>query len=132
MAYCEKCGTQIQDGIKVCPSCGASAQIQAQINDIEAHKILAVIGYIGILVVVPLISGKYKNSPFLKFHTNQSVVLCIGYVVSALVCIIPYIGALIGGVLSTAILVLQVICIVNAVKGEMTSLPIINEIKIIK
>lgn len=132
MAFCEKCGTQIQDGVNVCPSCGATTQTQAQINDVEAHKILAVVAYIGILVVVPLISGKYKNSPFLKFHTNQSLVFCIGYVVAMLTSLIPAIGSILGGILSMGIFVLQIICIIGAVKGEMKPLPIIKEIKIIK
>lgn len=132
MAFCEKCGTQIPDGVNVCPSCGASTQTQAQINDVEAHKILAVISYMGMLVVVPLLSGKYKNSPFLRFHTNQAFVLCIGYLVPMLLAFIPSIGAALCSVLILGIAALQILGIISAVKGETKPLPIIKGIKIIK
>lgn len=132
MAFCGNCGTQIQDGAKFCPKCGAATQTQAQRNDVEANKIMAVITYIGILVVVPLITGKYKNSPFLKFHFNQAIVFCIGWIVSMLLMIIPYVGAFMGGILSLAIVVLQIISIVGAAKGETKSFPLIEKVKIIK
>ncbi len=132
MAFCEKCGTQIPDGVNVCPSCGASTQTQAQINDVEAHKVLAVISYMAFLVAVPLITGKYKTSPFLKFHTNQSVVLLIGYLIPLLLAFIPTIGAPLGGVLILGIAALQITGIIGAIKGETKPLPIIKGIKIIK
>lgn len=132
MAFCGKCGAQIQEGVIFCPSCGATTQTQEQVNDVEAHKIMAVIAYLGILVVVPLITGKYKNSPFLKFHVNQAIVFCIGYVVTMFLSFIPFIGAFLSGVLILSIVVLQIISIIGAIKGERKSLPIIREIKIIK
>ncbi len=132
MAFCKNCGTQFQDGAKFCPKCGTTTQSQAQINDVEANKIMAVIAYIGILVVVPLITGKYKNSPFLKFHVNQAIVFCIGWVVSGFLSLIPFIGVFLGDILSFAIFVLVIISIVGAVKGETKSLPLIEKVKIIK
>ena len=107
-------------------------QTQAQANDVMANKVMAVIAYIGLLIVVPLATGKYKNSPFLKFHVNQAIVFCIGYAAVILVCIIPFIGFLLGGVLSLGIAVLQIISIVGAIKGETKSFPVISGIKIIK
>jgi len=132
MAFCAKCGTQTQDGAELCPACKSTGQGQTQANDIEANKIMAVIAYIGILVVVPLATGKYKISPFLKFHVNQAIVFCIGYAISTLICIIPFVGFLVGGILGLGIAVLQIISIVNTLKGETKSFPIIEGIKIIK
>lgn len=132
MAFCGKCGAQIQEGVIFCPSCGATTQTQAQVNDIEANKIMAVIAYLGILVVVPLITGKYKNSPFLKFHVNQAIIFCIGYVVSMFLSFIPFIGSFLSGVLILGIVILQIISIIGAIKGEKKSLPVIKKIKIIK
>lgn len=132
MAFCKNCGTQFQDGVKFCPKCGTTTQTQSQINDVEANKIMAVIAYIGILVVVPLITGKYKNSPFLKFHVNQAIVFCIGWFMSGILSLIPFIGGYFGGILSLGIFVLVIISIVGAVKGETKSFPLIEKIKIIK
>ena len=135
MAFCGKCGTQIQDGAKFCPSCGAvgqeQTQTQAQINDVEANRIMAIIAYIGLLIIVPLVTGKYKNSPFLKFHVNQAIVFCIGYVFVTLLAIIPF-TRLFSGILALGIAFLQIISIVGAIKGETKSFPVINGIKIIK
>lgn len=132
MAFCKNCGTQIQDGAKFCPKCGETTQTQSHINDVEANKIMAVIAYIGIFVLVPLITGKYKNSPFLKFHVNQAIVFCIGWIVSRIISFIPYIGVFLGGILSLVVVVLQIISIVGAVKGETKPLPLIEKITIIK
>ena len=93
MAFCAKCGNQIDDGANFCPSCGASvtgkpatsakpaktpaqvAEVQAGSNDAEQNKGMAIIAYI--LFFVPLITGDYKKSPFVKFHTNQGTLLAI-------------------------------------------------------
>ena len=132
MAFCGKCGAQVPEGAKNCPSCGATTQTQAQKNDIEANKIMAVITYIGILILVPLITGRYRNSPFLKFHFNQAIIFCIGYVVGMLIFLIPYIGSFVSSILALGIVVLQIISIVRAAKGETKSFPILDKIKIIK
>ena len=57
MIYCKKCGTQVQEGIKFCPKCGTEIQNQAEINDVESNKIMAVISYLGILIIIPLLKG---------------------------------------------------------------------------
>lgn len=132
MAFCGKCGAQLPEGAKNCPSCGATTQTQAQTNDIEANKIMAVITYIGILILVPLITGKYKSSPFLKFHFNQAIIFCIGYAVGGLISFIPFIGSIVSVVLGLGLFVLQVISIIHAAKGETKSFPIIDKIQIIR
>ena len=132
MAFCAKCGTQTQDEAELCPECNSTGQERTQANDIEANKIMAVIAYIGLLVIVPLATGKYKDSQFLKFHVNQALIFCIGYVVVMVLGFIPFIGFLLGSILGLGIAVLQIICIISAIKGETKSFPVISEIKIIK
>ena len=132
MAFCGKCGAQVPEGAKNCPSCGATTQTQDQINDIEANKIMAVITYIGVLILVPLITGKYKSSPFLKFHFNQAIIFCIGYVLGGVIFFIPFIGGIVSIILNLVIFVLQVISIIHAAKGETKSFPILDKIQIVK
>ena len=43
--------------------------------DVESNKAMAVLSYLGILVLVHLVGA--KNSPFARFHTNQGLILCI-------------------------------------------------------
>lgn len=88
MAFCGSCGTQVQDGIKFCPSCGkevgaaparqaqpqySQAARQAPANDAEANKMMAILSYI--IFFIPLLTGDHKKSPFVKFHANQGTVL---------------------------------------------------------
>lgn len=139
MAFCKKCGTMVQDGIQFCPKCGTATQtqttqkqVQAQANDAEANKIMAVISYLGFLFLIPLIMGKHKNSPFLTFHMNQAIVLCIGWIVPTIAGIIPFVGVIINLAFSVALVTLMVMGIISVLKGQMKSLPVIGNIKILK
>ena len=103
-------------------------------SDAEKNKAMAIIGYIiTILFFIPLVT-EAKNSPFAKFHANQQLMLLISSVVIWIVGgIIPFIGwFLIMPIGSIVILVLAIIGIVNAAKGEMKKLPIIGGFEIIK
>ncbi len=86
-------------------------------NDVEDNKLWAVLGYLGILCLIPLL-GK-KDSPFAQYHAKQGLVLLIGYVVSW----IPFLGWIIG----LGILILAIIGILNALGGKMTPLPLVGQ-----
>ncbi|MBP0982887.1 MAG: DUF4870 domain-containing protein [Oscillospiraceae bacterium] len=104
-------------------------------------KVFGVLGYFGLLFLVPLLAGKTE---FTRFHANQGLVLFLAEVVlgivvgivSVILGFIPIIGAIIGGILSGALgiasVVLMIMGIVSAAQGEMKPLPIIGGIKIIK
>ncbi len=98
-------------------------------NDIAANKTNAVLAYIGILVLVPLLSA--KQSPFAQFHANQGVVLWIAGMISAILCFIPVIG-IIGYAGAVAVIVFSVLGIVNSASGTAKELPIISSINIVK
>ena len=86
----------MEDGAKFCPSCGASSdgkppkstkpkkqaaqveEVQTSPEDAEQNKGMAIIAYL--VFFVPLITGDYKKSPFVKFHTNQGTLLAIAAV----------------------------------------------------
>lgn len=132
MAFCKNCGTLVQDEIKFCPNCGAELQSQSDVNDVESNKIMAVISYLGILIIIPLIKGDYRKSKFLKFHLNHAILFCIGWGLVAVLRFIPFIGYILCSLLAILIAILQITGIVYAIKGKMRSLPIISKIKIIK
>ncbi len=104
MAICKNCKTQVDDGVKFCPSCGAPVtaneqpkQTQPAQNDyaaklkdlnntadttsnfdtadIQQNKIFAILSYIGILVLVPIFAA--KDSKFARYHANQGLLLAI-------------------------------------------------------
>lgn len=163
MAFCNKCGAQIDDNATVCPACGAQqasanpnpipnpipeniqgADYSGQFdpNDVQQNKVMAVLAYIGILFLVPLLAA--PQSPYARFHTNQGIILfivdiiigIIGFVLGFILAFIPVVGALISGLvsflLSACTLALMIIGIVNAATGKAKELPIIGKFRILK
>ena len=159
MAFCGKCGAQLNDGAKFCPSCGAptgSEQAQQQTyqqpqqqayapvqSDAQQNKVMGILAYLSWLVIVPWIAA--KESPFARYHTNQGLVLAIveiaWWILSAILTAIApadyslgflAVIGVISWILGIVFLVFSILGIVNAAKGEMKPLPIIGGIKILK
>jgi len=93
-------------------------------EDIEKNKTNAILSYLGILIIVPLISEDAKKSPFAKFHMNQGLVL----ILASFVSIIPILGWILG----IGVFVLWVIGILGAINGEMKKVPLLGDIQLIK
>ena len=103
---------------------------------------MAVISYIGILWLIPIITGDYKKSPFVKFHTNQGLVLSIAeiawFFVSMIIGLImrgfflSMLWGLVGFAVGAGFFVLMILGIINAVNGRMKPLPLIGGIEILK
>lgn len=89
---------------------------------------MAILAYI--FFPIPLIAG--VNTPFVRFHTNQSLLLFIasvaGWVVSAFLWILFFIMPF----YFLGLFVFWIIGIINAAKGEMKPLPLIGGIQILK
>jgi len=103
-------------------------------SDAEKNKAMAIVGYIiPILFFIPLITDA-KNSPFAKFHSNQQLILLLAAIAVNIVgSVVPFLGWFI--ILpfgSIALIVLAIIGIINAAKGEMKKLPVIGGFSIIK
>lgn len=146
MAVCSKCGAQIPDNTGVCPSCGTpqenGANQQAYVNggnymdpnDVQQNKVMAVLAYIGILFLVPLLAA--PNSQYARFHTNQGLVLFLFDIVvgilTAVLAFIPFIGLIVSSLLGLGVFVLMILGIVNAATGKANELPLIGKIRIIK
>jgi len=108
-------------------------------KDIQDNKVMALLSYLGILVLVPIFAA--KGSKFARFHANQGVVLLICEVVwqviaTILSMIFTSMGlAFVGMILSLVSLVffvLAIIGIVNAVQGKAKQLPVIGKYTILK
>ena len=165
MAKCNKCGADVADNIKFCPSCGNNMTVNQQnaqnfnqtvqnINntndytnsfdraDIEQNKAMALLSYIGILFIIPLLAA--PNSKFARFHANQGLVLFIAEIVlgvavsivsgilTAILWFLSIIMALVGSLLGLVGFIFMVLGIVNAINGKAKELPLIGGIKLIK
>ena len=101
MAFCSKCGAEIDEGAKFCPKCGEATgsnkaggsaknengkgnenEFEKIINtpdttesfdrdDIAKNKGMSVLSYIWILFIIPLFAA--KDSKFARFHANRDL-----------------------------------------------------------
>lgn len=106
-----------------------TAEVTADPNDASSNKVMAILAYLGILVLIPLCLA--KESKFARFHVNQGLILFICSVVIYFVGRIPGLST-IAWLLNIAVFVLAVIGIINAVKGRAKKLPLVGKYRIIQ
>ncbi len=86
-------------------------------KDVNENKFWAVLSYLGVLVIIPLLLK--KDSKFVHFHTKQGLILLVGWVLSWL----PF-----GPIIGLIALVFSIIGIINVLNGEMKKLPVIGDL----
>lgn len=165
MAFCKYCGKELTMDTKYCPSCGKPTSEGATLNetfnqftetndntdqfsqeDISKNKAMAVLSYLGMLVLVPILIS--KDSPYVKFHANQGLVLLIaemiwgafgkvtqgilGHLIFRPFAFLYWGVSGLTGVVSLIIAILAIVGIVNAATGKAKELPIVGHIHIYK
>ena len=109
--------------------------------DVEKNKLMAVLAYLGILVVIPIIVE--PNSKFVRHHANQGLILLITSFVysvamrisAVLIGWIPIIGSIIlslASLIGIVLVVFIILGIVNVIQGNAKELPIIGSYRILK
>jgi len=106
-------------------------------KDAQDNKVMAILAYLGILVLVPIFAA--KESPFARYHANQGLILLIAsfalciaewILIFILVLISPSLALLASFIyiLNIAIPIFIIIGIINAAKGECKPLPLIGNL----
>jgi uncharacterized membrane protein len=94
-------------------------------RDVEDNKVMAILAYIWILFLVPLLAA--KDSRFARYHAYQGVALFIAWVlVNVITRLLPANLSGLGWIASLGLLVLAVIGIMNAFQGRAKPLPLIG------
>lgn len=100
-------------------------QTQTTPVTVEKNTVMAVLSYIGPLVVIPYLTA--RDDGFVRFHIQQGLVLLvIGVALWVIGSMLFFLWPLIQ-ILNLAVLVLAVIGIINAVKGAEKSLPLVGK-----
>lgn len=140
MRYCKKCNRKLEEGERFCPGCGEPAAERKEQAEERRDIAMAVLAYLGILVLIPVFTG--KDSEFVRYHSNQGLVLwiceliwwLIRRVVSTAVLMASWRWYVLPDALSIASLAffgLAVMGIINAVNGRKKELPILGKIRLL-
>ncbi len=89
------------------------------------NTVMAILAYIGILVIVPLITA--KDDQFVKFHSKQGLVLLITWVISNFLWMIPVLGWVAAPIINLGCFILMIVGILAAASGQMKELPVIGQ-----
>ncbi len=157
MRYCPSCKKRVGKEENFCEYCGAmldnteektpfyktafeniiynltnTANTTAEYSsiDINKNRIMAVLSYIGLLFIIPLI--KANESPFVRYHLNQGIVLFIASVIGCITVAIPHVGWIVATVINVINFAMLMVGVRNAIKGEAKELPLIGRIRILK
>lgn len=152
--FCSSCGTPVEAQATAQQTVNPQPQqyqspVQQPMNsdavDAQSNKAMGILAYFGILFLIPLFAA--KESKFAQFHARQGLTNCVLMIAyEIVVAIINAIlratvtwstlglyGIISGllGFLSLFFVVLAIIGIVNAAKGECKELPLIGKIDFI-
>ncbi len=93
----------------------------------EESVLWATLAYVLSIVGFLLVVGMRKHDHYAMFHAKQSLILFFGFVIAWLVdAVVPFVGWLVGGVLTVLLVILWVIGIVNALRGKQAPLPVVG------
>lgn len=147
MPFCPNCGTEVQEGLNFCTSCGAHMPGgQNPVNntyvdpddhtaefepaDIERNKYLAALCYLVFPVIFVALLAE-PNSKFIRYHVNQAIMIDVLMIASCIVAIIPFLGWIACAVASVAAVVFYIMGTVRAFKGQAKNVPIVGKYTVI-
>lgn len=93
-------------------------------NSNQKNKLMAVLSYIGILVIIPYLTS--KDNPFVKFHIKQGLVLFVIEIAMWFLGMVFQPLWMLISLVNLAVLVLAIIGIVNAAQGLEKELPFVG------
>jgi uncharacterized membrane protein len=143
MAYCSKCGGEVQTGVAFCPKCGQAQtggevaetpkNAQTGLDENVAGLLCYVLGW-----VTGLIFFLIDKRPYVRFHAAQSIVVFGGLHVINIVLGIMFgagfmvmhgfgtfgLAAALYGLISLVAFVLWILLMVKAYQGEKFQVPV--------
>ena len=122
----------VHDGASEARS-GADHETDTVTGSIDHHAIMGILCYLGPFVLVPYLTE--RDTPFVKFHIKQGLVLLgfaiLSFLISSFagllfifaVLVVPFII-----LLNLFLLILVILGIVNVIKGKQKPLPLIGDL----
>lgn len=96
----------------------------------EKNVVMALLCYLGLLIIIPLVT-EAKKDPYVKFHIKQGIVLLVTsvaiWIASIILAFIPILGWILVLLAWIGLLVLVIMGIVNALTGKENILPVVGK-----
>jgi uncharacterized membrane protein len=97
MAFCAKCGAQLNAGSGFCAACGTAVSVQSATTPIGAaaapaqssvgapsagmtNNVAGALSYITIVGIIFLLTEPYKSNRFVRFHAFQSIFFAVAWI----------------------------------------------------
>ena|SRR3989338_7378258 len=91
-------------------------------KEIQEGKVLALLSYLGILCLIPLLLK--KDNKFVLFHGKQGLVLFLGELAVGIISIIPFLGWFIGFISIILFGIISLVGIVQVLMGNYWKIPV--------
>ena len=95
-------------------------------KEIEEGRVFAVLGYLSILCLVPLLLK--KDNKFALFHGKQGLVLFIFEIAGGIISLVPFLGWIIGILALIIFPILSVIGIIRSLMGQYWKMPVLGDL----
>jgi fumarate reductase subunit D len=89
-------------------------------KDVEDHKVMAALSYIGFLCLVPLLT--MRKSRFAQEHAKQGLLLFVVWIVGSFIFWIPFVG----WAALMVVFIVDVIAFAKCLMGEFWEIPVIG------
>ena len=135
MAYCSKCGSQLNEGDKACGNCGTPVETPVVHNEAGSNDMwMGILAYLGVLVLIPYLVK--DQTPFVRAHAvrgmNLFILELIAWVAVGVFSFVPVLDSILSTIVGLASFVLSLIGIINVANKEDKDLPFIGSIRLIK
>ncbi|KKW32358.1 MAG: hypothetical protein UY76_C0031G0002 [Candidatus Uhrbacteria bacterium GW2011_GWA2_52_8d] len=94
-------------------------------QDMQEDRLIAAIGYLGILCLLPLLLK--KDSAFAQHHGKQGLAILIVWLALWVGMIVPILGQIVWTLGSIALIILIILGMVNALQGRRWDMPILGK-----
>lgn len=136
MAFCSKCGSQLNEGDKACGNCGepVGGATRSPETTSSNDMWMGILSYLGILALIPYLVK--DQTPFVRAHAVRGINLLllevIAWVAVGVFSWVPVLDGILSTVVGLASFALSLIGIINVANKDDKDLPFIGSIRLIK
>lgn len=136
MAFCSKCGSHLNEGDKVCGSCGTPVPGAAHSGSSASSNetLMGILAYLGIFALIPYLVK--EKTPFVHAHAvrgmNLFLLEVIAWIAVGIFSWVPVLNDILTSLIGLASFVLSLIGIINVANHDDKDLPFIGSVRLIK